>query len=228
MGLYFAVCNRSAPSMGRDMSLTYSNVVQRPQSTSGTLADITSHPTWSDPLGNEFAVVLTSEQYDQLQTQTHHSNMANLPLWQVRDASNGQTSPAFGSFDDPTDTSSTFVEDRLVPDPRHVLRFYDADPDAGGSMLTSLQTHEETQTPLLVYVRFFDQGDVPLTFSQTDLLLDLGGNQLLVDVVDGQATFNVSLAARKTITLAGDSGYRIVTGDGVGSMSWRVVSRSLG
>ena len=228
MGITFAVCYRSLSGMGREMDQTYANVVARVQSTSGDLSSISNHPVWSDPAGNEFTVVLTSEQYDQFQSQINHDRMPCQPLWQVRSSANAQASPSFGSFADPTDAASAFSEGVSLPDTRHALRFYDGDPDSGGVILDPTQTYEASQTPLLVYIKFYDKDDTPLTFTQDDLLLDLGGSQLMVDVVSGKASFNVNIEKTSTIVLAGDHGYRVVTSGGSWSVSWRVFSRSLG
>jgi hypothetical protein len=146
----------------------------------------------------------------------------------VRSSSNAQTSPSLGSFADPTDSASEFSEGVSLPDTRHILRFYDGDPDSGGVILDPAQTYETSQTPLLVYIKFYDKDDAPLNFTQNDLLLDLGGSQLMVDVVSGKASFNVNIESPKTLILAGDHGYRVVTSGGSGPVSWRVFSRSLG
>jgi len=214
--------------MGREMDLTYENVVYAVQSSASDLASIAAHPVWGDPNGNEFAVEITGERYSEW-TQTngiHHGGMPCQPKWQVRSDANAQASPSFGSFADPTDRLSGFTENVQLSDTRYVVKFYDDNPLTTGVEIgdESLASSAAVATR---YLRIFETDGTPAQITQADALISLGGTQLVLNIVAGVASFDLSIDRAKTIILSSDHKYRVDTIDGKSFISWSVFSRTV-
>ena len=228
MGITLAVCQRSTPGLGRDMDQTYANVVVGVQSSGAEWSAVENHPVWSDPNGNEFAVQLTDAQYSVFMSEQGltHSGMPCQPKWQVRDDTNGQTTPAFGSFDDATDSTSPFRQDVELEDTRYRIRFYDANPLTDGVEVVE-ESVAASATPLTRYLRIFETDGSPANITQSNALIVLGGRQLVLNLVAGIASFDIAIEKAKTVMLVGDHKYRVSPSIGGDRALWRIFSRTI-
>lgn len=135
---YCLVCERERAEQGPRQNQTYVNVAARRQQIGNqneTLAEYQARAPsaeWFDPGNNEFLIEILKTLYDDIGSDAFplfHDGFRNLPYWQQQEESAFSGGVlTLGSYEDPTDSTSTFTEGTSLPDDRFILRVYDKDP----------------------------------------------------------------------------------------------------
>lgn len=217
------IVRKQLEGCGRDSDRTYSNVVVGVQSSPATREQIVEHPEWSKPDAPEFAVILTPEQFSDLQTfdaKFHHDH-ANLPRYQQREARNGADA-VLGSHLDPTDPGSFFSPGESLPDDRYVVKVFDED----GQLSRESLNQRTIGSFVPRHIQIFD-GDQPADF-QGKQLVSISGKQLLLDFEPGAiAEILISTERAGEVHFSSDSRFRVMGVQGEGSIIWQVFGRTL-
>jgi hypothetical protein len=186
-----------------------------------------THP-WSDPGFREFIVDITEQQAGDINGGTNplfHDGLGSLPRWQQQtDGSASTYSP--GSFADPEDDQSAFTADVALIDDRWIVRLYDDDPATTGVHTGSVDFDEGTGDQT-IWLKLFDQDDVPSTTNAQNAKTEIGGKLMIFDFTNGVTTFGVSTDKVGSIRFRSDTRYRAIHPNSEPSIEYRIFGRVL-
>ncbi len=227
MTSFFVVVQKSYPNAGRDLDLTYVNVLTGARSDGRDFANVILLAPWNDSQHTEFIVEITQQEFDDIESGVNplfHDNRSNQPRWQQQNTGSGSVKD-IGSWSDPTDEYSTWQSLIRVPDDRWILRTYDADPLGAGVQIASAQV-EEGQSPLF-FLRLFDENDVPSNTNIQNQLTTVGNNRMICDWTAGITTFGVVTTNSGEATFPSDHFYRMIGPAGEKEFKVEVFGRNL-
>ena len=209
MASFFLVVQKSFPNAGRNLNLTYVNVVTGARSDGRTFANLILLAPWNDPQFPEFIVEITEQEFDDIQSGViplFSDGISSQPRFQQRVTGTGSTSE-LGSWSDPTDNTSTWQPNTPISDDRWILRTYDADPLTTGVQIASDQLEEGTGRKVY-FLRLFNQNDVPSNTNAQNQLTIVGNIKMIFDFTAGVTTFGVPTNAPGETTFPSNHFYR--------------------
>lgn len=214
---FFAVVKKSYSGAGRDSDETYVNVVTSVRTDSREFSTLITLEPWSDPTFPDFVVELTENQHDNFRDNLFIDGKPNLPRLQQRNTGSGST-PEFGSWTDPADDQSTWQAGlaNAIPDPRWVLRMYDANPDAGGTHIGSASI-DQSSGDTTFFVELINANGSRQNTNAADQKTEIGGVGFIFDfgsandlaLPAGITTFNVSSDVAGVARFPSNSAYRV-------------------
>ena len=228
---WVAIVERAREGCSRDSDKAYVNVIASVRSLKTDAATfVAQNPThpWSDPLFREFIVDIPTNEAEAIQSgaaELFHDGRGNLPLWQ-QETDGSASTYSRGSFADPEDDHSIFTAGTALPDDRWIIRLYDDDPGTTGVHVGSLD-FDEAPGEQTLYMKLFDQDDVPSVTNAQNMQTLIGGKQMIFDFTAGVTTFGVATDVVGRIRFGSDSRYRAVHPNGEQSISYRVFGRTL-
>lgn len=187
MSRWCAVVRRTLPDCGRAGNADYKNVIVKVkrlpagQDVASFLAANPSHD-WANPGFHSYIVQLTDTQGENYNAQGpgffFHGGQSNLPRWQNENEGSGSAF-APGSFADPTDTVSAFTAAVPLDDDRFVVRFYDGNPDAGGTLLNRFKFVEGDAAQ--VWMAVANDADVRRTWNNAGRKVEINNTRFSLD-----------------------------------------------